>query len=113
MTNDKTPAEFILEILGGTNKLSVAVGAKNFVISNDGLSITFEIPMTPKNKVQFIKISLTSLDNYIVEFSKKTRNKIYGYPFLQDTFISKYEDVPISDLKPLIQDETGLVLDIV
>lgn len=61
-------AKTILQQLGG-NKFTVMTGAKNYVAQQDGLS--FRLPGNAKYKgktVNYVKITLTPMDLYDVEF---------------------------------------------
>ena len=61
---NKREAETLLQQLGG-NKFKMMTGAKNFGI--DGKSLTFSIGRNSKG-INFVRIKLTSMDLYDVEF---------------------------------------------
>jgi len=59
-------AEEVLKQLGG-NRFIAMTGAKNFVKNDKERSITFKIPKA-KSGITHVKITLTSMDVYNVEF---------------------------------------------
>ena len=59
-------AEEVLQQLGG-RKFIAMTGAKNFVKNDKEKSITFKVPRA-KSGITHIKITLTSMDVYNVEF---------------------------------------------
>lgn len=91
-------AKTILKQLGG-NKFLAMTGAKNLMDHKNGLS--FRIPGTmSKNKINYVKIVLNSLDTYDLEF---------GRIFKLDYTIVKYvNDVYVDQLREIFTDVTGL-----
>ena len=59
-------AEDVLQQLGG-KKFIAMTGAKNFVKDDKTKSITFKLPRA-KSGINYVKISLTSMDLYNIEF---------------------------------------------
>jgi hypothetical protein len=59
-------AEEVLQQLG-SRKFVAMTGAKNFVKNDKEKSITFQLPRA-KSGINYVKISLTSMDLYNVEF---------------------------------------------
>ena len=100
MSESKQVAIEILNQLGG-NKLIAMTGARNFVSSPDSLG--FKIPSrSAKNGINFVKITLNSMDTYDVQFKKIWNMKI--------TDISSHDGIYNDMLKPLFVKETGLNL---
>jgi hypothetical protein len=62
-------AEEVLQQLGG-RKFIAMTGAKNFVKNDKEKSITFKIGGGAKNSINYVKITLTSMDVYNVDFIK-------------------------------------------
>jgi hypothetical protein len=62
-------AEEVLQQLGG-RKFIAMTGAKNFVKNDKDKSITFKIGGGAKNSINYVKITLTSMDVYNVDFIK-------------------------------------------
>jgi len=67
-------AEEVLKQLGG-RKFIAMTGAKNFVKNDKERSITFKIPKA-KSGITHVKITLTSMDVYNVEFISVRGTKI-------------------------------------
>ena len=59
-------AEEVLKQLGG-NRFIAMTGAKNFVKNDKDKSITFKLPKA-KGGINYVRIKLTSMDLYDVEF---------------------------------------------
>lgn len=66
---NKQKANEVLQQLGG-NRFIVMTGAKNFVYSEAENFLSFKIGGGAKAGINFVKITLNSLDLYRVEFSK-------------------------------------------
>lgn len=60
-------AEEVLQQLGG-RKFIVMTGAKNFVKNDKEKSIVFKIGGGAKNSINHVKITLTSMDLYNIDF---------------------------------------------
>jgi hypothetical protein len=98
---DTSIAQTILAQIGGSRRLAIMTGAKNFMAHKDGLS--FRLPHTiTKGGINHIQITLTPADTYDVTF-----NKIRGLKVTQAAFV---EGVYCDNLKEIIADETGLAL---
>lgn len=69
-TTMTTVATEILRQLGG-HQFTVMTGAKNFVALEDGLKFTIG---KNHSKANLVKITLTAMDDYVVEFWKKGRD---------------------------------------
>ena len=96
---DKTVAIEILKQLGG-HKFIAMTGAKNFFATNN--SMGFHIPGgggRAKRGINFIKITLTSLDLYDMEFKRIRGTEI--------TDIAKREGVYNDMLQDVFTNETG------
>lgn len=99
MSNEhKLVALEIMLQLGG-NKLIAMTGARNFVSTPDSLG--FKLPSrSARNGINFVKVTLNSMDTYDVEFKKIWNMKI--------TDISSHEGIYNDMLQPLFVKETGL-----
>jgi len=93
MDTNLNVAKIILEQLGG-NRFIAMTGAKNFI--GDATSLRFRIPMRTRDGSNVVKITLTGMDDYIMEFlsvrgssvkPKSYREGIYC-DALQSTFTS-------------------------
>lgn len=62
-------AEEVLQQLGG-NRFIAMTGAKNFVKNDPKKQITFKLGRGAKNGINYIRITLTSMDLYNMEFIK-------------------------------------------
>ena len=100
------PADIILQQLGGQNRLNVMIGAKDFYSEDDGRTLRFTFKMfKPAN---LIKVKLTVMDTYTVEFYKIGRmTKDFRKPCV---LVKTFEDVYADMLHEVIQDFTGLML---
>jgi hypothetical protein len=63
-----TPADIILQQLGGSNRLKIMIGAHDFFSSNNGNTLQFKFKMC--KIANFIKVTLDPSDTYTVEFIK-------------------------------------------
>ena len=102
MFEDMEVTKTIIQQLGGTNRLKVMIGAYNFVGSSKEDFLTFRFKAKAKNGANYIKIKLTSMDLYDIEFGK-----IYADKY---TIIKKEEGLYADMLKRIIEDETKLRL---
>lgn len=89
-------AQTILQQLGG-NRFIMMTGAKNLLSSTTGL--TFKIMRNAKG-VTHVKITLTPLDLYKVEFLKIRGTTI--------SMVSEFDDIYCDQLVELFEKETGL-----
>lgn len=97
-------AKTIFEQLGGTGRLKVMIGAKNFAGDED--SAMFRFTCRGQKKINYIKIRLNGLDLYDVEFGRiGIVNRVHGY-----RIIETIENVYCEDLKRIIEDTIGLAL---
>lgn len=93
-------AKEILAQLGGSNKLVVMTGAKNFVY--DESSVRFDLPKLAKNKSNKVQIVLGADDLYTVRF--------FRYAKLNLNLVSEFKQVDCENLMGLFERETGLVV---
>lgn len=99
MTN-MTVAKTILEQLGG-NRFIAMTGARNFVGSNNSLS--FRLPGAGgfcKDSINVVKITLTAMDDYIVEALRVRGSKV--------TPVAYREGIYCDTLRPTFEALTGL-----
>jgi hypothetical protein len=90
-------ANELIKQLGG-NKFIMMTGAKDFV--NGGDYLQFQIPT--RNKINRVRITLTPLDTYTMEFLNLSIRK------LECKTIKVHEDVYADQLQELFTDVTGL-----
>ena len=102
------PADIILQQLGGQNRLNVMIGAKDFYSEDEGRTLRFTFRMC--KQANLIKVKLTHMDTYNVEFHKIGRmTKDFRKPCV---LVKTFEDIYADMLHEVIQDFTGLVLTI-
>lgn len=104
-------ANTILQQLGG-NKFIAMTGSKNFMGSENSLSMKLS---RNNSGAQYLKIVLTSMDDYTMTFSKlkKTLDKemmALGVKFFKDELIEvkKIEGVYCDQLQEIFKETTGL-----
>ena len=99
----KEIAQTIAQQMGGTNRLSVMVGANNFLFEGDG---TFRFNFKMSRKASLVRIELNGLDLYDVIFYKKKKQE-----FITDYVVTKeFKNVYADQLKPIFEEFTGLYL---
>ncbi len=91
-----------LQQLGGINRLTAMIGAKNFTRSDADNYIEFSIGRGATNKANRIRITLTPMDLYKVTFYK-----IRG---INVDIVGEVDGVYDDQLKPVIESETGMYL---
>jgi len=74
MKNSQQIAQTIADQLGGTRKLSMMVGAKNFVALESGL--TFKLGKGAKDGITHVTVELTADDLYTVRFQRVWGHKV-------------------------------------
>lgn len=94
-----TIASTILDQLGGTRRLSVMTGARNFVDHGDAVS--FRVGRNA-NGVNYVKVTLTPQDVYDVEFRYVTVNR--------NVLKSAVNEVYVDTLVPVVEAGTGMYL---
>tara|TARA_Y100000389_G_scaffold193292_2_gene221909 strand:- start:1439 stop:2455 length:1017 start_codon:yes stop_codon:yes gene_type:complete len=101
----------ILRQMGGARRLSMMIGAKNFVVYKaeadseygEGMgAAAFKFPRPGRGKPNYVKIVLNGRDYYDVKFGS-----IHGYKFKP---MKEYTDISASGLQSLFERETGLYL---
>ena len=92
-------AKTILDQMGGTRRLALMTGAKNFMALESG--VNFRIGKNAKN-VNNVRVTLTPDDLYTVEFGK-----VWGTKY---KVLSKHEGVYCDMLVDLFESETGMYL---
>jgi len=87
-----------------TNRLKAMIGGKNFASDkNDQCgAVSFRFTAKSSNKSNFVKVTLTFMDVYTVEFG--------SIRSLKYKTISNFENIYCDDLKQLFERETGLYL---
>jgi len=90
MTTDMTVAKTILEQLGG-NKFLAMTGAKNLL--GDANSLTFRIPMRTLDGSNTVKITLTAMDDYTLEFLSVRAGKVKPKTFREGVYNENLQEV--------------------
>lgn len=103
-TTDQTVGRTILAQMGGAGRIRMMIGAKRFVTHPDGVS--FKFPNRARSKANFVKVTLTPLDTYTVEF-KRVSN---GRAGLKVKDLAEFSDVYFDQLIELFEGQTGLYL---
>lgn len=106
-TIETKPADIILQQLGGSRRLAMMIGAKEFFSDSNGSTLIFRIAMC--DTVNRIRITLNGLDLYNVQFEKVGRmnRKTFSFPV---TVADEFTNIYAEDLKGLIESQTGLYL---
>ena len=91
----KVIAETILKQLGGANRLSAMIGAKNFVIIDNGVGFKY-----PTGK--YVQIKLNGKDLYDVNFKSIRGTNIKD--------IKTFNDVYFDELIPVFENHSKLYL---
>ena len=100
MTKSPEIAATVLRQLGGTSRLAVMIGAKNFLDLGAGAS--FKFARGKRRGPNYVKIRLNGLDLYDVEFGA-----VRGYTY---KVCGEFSNVCVSQLHELFEGETGLYL---
>lgn len=104
MNDNMHIAEQILQQLGGTNRLTIMTGAKDFMAIDNG--VQFRIGGGANERINAIRIVLNSLDTYDVEFGRIYKSKgMIEYDEKQRAH-GIYNDMLVS----LIERTTGMYL---
>ena len=90
----------ILQQLGGTGRLSMMLGAKDFLVGDD--LAQFRIGRGAKQKINRIVISLASDDTYSVTF--------YAGTALNLRRVSEQHGVYVESLRPVLESTLGMYL---
>ena len=98
--SDRLVADAIAEQIGGYNRVKVMIGVTGFVFSDNTLSFRFKA--RAKKKINAILITLTPMDTYDVEFIKCQK--------FERIVVEKVEGIYCDQLKPIIEEITGLSL---
>ena len=93
-------AEIILQQMGGSRRLSLMVGATNFLSHEKEKAVSFRFK--GNSKINYLKVTLNGRDTYDMEFGK-----VYGQKY---TVVKKVEDVYNDSLKKIFEDTTKLYL---
>tara|TARA_R110000796_G_scaffold41179_2_gene101936 strand:+ start:3605 stop:3919 length:315 start_codon:yes stop_codon:yes gene_type:complete len=99
-TNSQEIAQTIAQQLGGIRKLSMMVGAKNFVALESGL--TFKLGKGAKNGITHVTVKLEADDTYTVNFQRVWGHKVTE----KGSFPGAYNDQLVS----LFESTTGFYL---
>lgn len=100
--SDQTVALTILAQMGGINRIRCMTGTKRFISYPDGVSFLF--PQKNRKRPNRVKITLTPLDTYTVEFHRITRRG------LDVQEMESFDNVYCDQLKDIFESVTGLYL---
>ena len=112
LSEGQAPTDIILQQLGGSGRLWSMIGAKDFMSDNGGKTLRFKFPNRSKSKPNMIKITLTSMDLYDMEFGRTGMKKDPNFPIKSPSYTKMktikgvYDDM----LKGIFEKETGLRL---
>jgi len=93
-------AQTILDQMGGQRRLSVMIGATNFVSHPRGVSFSF--PRPGSRKPNYLKITLEPSDTYTLEFGSR-----HGYNYKK---LKTFDDIYAEQLGEIFSRTTGLHL---
>lgn len=99
-TDNMQVAETILSQMGGARRLSVMIGAKNFVAVEQGL--TFKMGKGAKDGITHCTVTLAADDTYTVRFQRVWGHKV--------TEKGTTEGVYCDMLRDIFEDRTGFYL---
>lgn len=99
MNNNQIIAQNILKVIGSMSRLSVMIGAKDFVAIDNGLQFGLKRASKGINK---IIIKLNSLDLYDIELGNYSSRK------LEYKTKKVINGVYFDQLKAILEEETGL-----
>lgn len=105
--SDLRVAQTILDQLGGS-KFIVMTGSKNFIGDDHSLTMTLT---RNKSRANRLKITLTGMDDYIMEFQKITQGhftKNYNWIDGKQETIKKASGVYCDQLQEIFTEVTGL-----
>lgn len=106
--NNMDIANAIYSHLGG-NRFSVMTGANNLMA--DVSSFSFSLPNNLSDKkINFVKISLNSMDLYDIEFGRNCwkKDKVLGVSLPSYEKIEEVSGIYAEDLQRIFTDVTGL-----
>lgn len=96
----KEIAQTTLYALGGTSRLNIMIGAKNFTCDNETGCLTFHFKMC--RKANIVSFEVTSLDEYKITFYQSKKFDVVK--------VKEIDGVYIEQLKEIFEDFTGLYL---
>lgn len=107
-----TPAQIIANQLGGTNRLKAMLGAKEFYSDNNGQTLVFKIGRGAIKSINYIKITLNSMDLYDIEYGRKYNKKckLSGAMLPAYKTISESKGIYNSMLMDDFEENTGMYL---
>jgi len=110
-----TIADTTLNQLGGGLRLSVMIGARNFMSDDDGRTLCFKFKSC--RKASYVRITLNGLDLYDIEFIKPARFKAtrgrhnqLGLAYAENKTTGEFENVAADQMRDVFESFTGLVL---
>ena len=105
-------ADIILNQLGGRNNLKAMIGAKEFYSENDGQTLYFKFTAKANQGIKIVKITLTLMDVYTVQFFKITNktDKVLGIKIPKHTLVQEETNIYNDMLLSTVAEVTGLSL---
>jgi len=110
-------ADIILKQLGGAGRLRAMIGARDIMSENGGKTLVFKFPNKQRSKPNCIKITLTSMDLYDVEFGRVGQKqdpkfKGLGFKVMTPTYkkLKTYKGIYADMLMDIFEEQTGLYL---
>lgn len=97
-------AEITVQQLGGTRRLNIMIGAKNFTSDNDGRTLGFYFYGC--RAANYVKITINANDLYDITFIRIKR-KDSKVPF---ETVQEFENIHVDNLIETFENFTGLVL---
>ena len=109
LSNNNRPQYQVAKIIasqmarGGIGQIAMMTGAKNFLTHSDQCGgLSFQFPRPAAGKPNFVRVTLTGMDTYTVEFGSR-----HG---LNYRVLSTVEDVYAESLRGVFESATGLYL---
>ena len=109
----ESAADIILKQLGGRNRLSAMIGARDIFSDDGGKTLVFKFPNRKKSAPNYVKITLTSMDLYDIEFGRITMEKDKDWPGIKTPKYKKlktFDDIYADQLVDIFEKTTGLYL---
>lgn len=103
------PADITLQQLGGSRRLKLMIGAKDFLSDDNGNTLVFKFKKGPLSPANYVRITLTPADLYDVEFKKIGRLNKTTFEVPVET-TDAFKGIGSDNLKDLFENTTGLFL---
>jgi hypothetical protein len=93
-------------VQGPTGRLTAMIGANNIAFDSKNANVSFKFKARAKDGINYCRITLTTMDDYTVEFGRVQNKK--GVPDYKK--IKSVDGAYAEDLKGLFEETTGLYL---